>query len=65
MEGVSQLLQFKHYCELFVTSFICTCRDLNSCRNCVLSLNLGQIKSCSAGKLFSYVATSYCLSRHK
>ena len=29
MEGVSQKLQFNHYCELFITSFICACRDLN------------------------------------
>ena len=29
MEGVSQQLQFNHYCRLFITSFICTCRDLN------------------------------------
>ena len=30
MEGVSQQLQFNHYCVLFITSFICACRDLNS-----------------------------------
>ena len=29
MEGVSQQLQFNHYCGLFITSFICGCRDLN------------------------------------
>ena len=29
MEGVSQKLQFNHYCGIFITSFICTCRDLN------------------------------------
>ena len=29
VEEVSQKLQFKHYCGLFITSFICTCRDLN------------------------------------
>ena len=29
MEGVSQQLQFNHYCGLFITSFICACRDLN------------------------------------
>ena len=29
MEGVSQLLQFNNYCGLFITSFICACRDLN------------------------------------
>ena len=29
MEGVSQLLQFNHYCGHFITSFIFTCRDLN------------------------------------
>ena len=29
MEGVSQQLQFNHYCGLFITSFICTCHDLN------------------------------------
>ena len=29
MEGVSQQLQFNHYCGLFITSFIRTCRDLN------------------------------------
>ena len=29
MERVSQQLQFNHYCGLFITSFICTCRDLN------------------------------------
>ena len=29
MEGVSQQLQFNHYCGLSITSFICACRDLN------------------------------------
>ena len=29
MEGVSQQLQFNHYYGLFITSFICACRDLN------------------------------------
>ena len=29
MEGVSQQLQFNHYCGLFITSFICACHDLN------------------------------------
>ena len=29
MEGVSQQLQFNHYCGRFITSFICACRDLN------------------------------------
>ena len=29
MKGVSQQLQFNHYCGLFITSFISTCRDLN------------------------------------
>ena len=29
MEGVSQQLKFNHYCGLFITSFICACRDLN------------------------------------
>ena len=29
MKGVSQQLQFNHYCGLFISSFICTCRDLN------------------------------------
>ena len=30
MKGVSQQLQFNHYYGLFITSFICPCRDLNS-----------------------------------
>ena len=29
MEGVSQQLQFNHYCGLFIISFICASRDLN------------------------------------
>ena len=29
VEGVSQQLQFNHYCGLFITLFICACRDLN------------------------------------
>ena len=29
MEGVSQQLQFNHYCGLFITSFNYACRDLN------------------------------------
>ena len=29
MEGVSQQLQFNHYCGLFITSFNCACSDLN------------------------------------
>ena len=42
VEGVSQQLQFNHYCGLFITSLNCACRDFNSGCNCVLSLNLGQ-----------------------
>ena len=41
MEGVSQQLQFNHYCRLFITSLNCACRDLNSGCNYVLLLNLG------------------------
>ena len=41
-EGVSQQLQFNHYCGLFITSLNCACRDFNYSCNCVLSLNLGQ-----------------------
>ena len=29
VKGVSQQLQFNHYCGLFITSFISSCRDLN------------------------------------
>ena len=29
MEGVSQQFHFNYYCGLFITSFICACRDLN------------------------------------
>ena len=29
MEGVSQQFQLNHYYGLFITSFICACRDLN------------------------------------
>ena len=29
MEGVSQQLQFNHYCGLFITTFNCSCSDLN------------------------------------
>ena len=29
VKGVSQQLQFNHYCGLFISSFISTCRDLN------------------------------------
>ena len=29
MKGVSQQLQFNHYCGLFIFSFISVCRDLN------------------------------------
>ena len=29
VKGVSQQLQFNHYCGLFITSFISACRDLN------------------------------------
>ena len=29
MKGVSQQLQFNHYCGLFITLFISACRDLN------------------------------------
>ena len=29
MEGVSQQLQFNHYCGLFITSLNCACRDFN------------------------------------
>ena len=42
VEGVSQQLQFNHYCRLFITSLNSACRDFNSGCNCVLSLNLGK-----------------------
>ena len=42
VEGVSQKLQFNHYCGLFIISLNCSCRDFNSGCNYVLSLNLGQ-----------------------
>ena len=42
MEGVSQQLQFSHYCGHFIPSLNCAYGDLNSGCNCVLSLNLGQ-----------------------
>ena len=42
VEGVSQQLQFNYYCGLFMISFICACRDLNSGCNGEVSLNLGQ-----------------------
>ena len=29
VEGVSQQLQFNHYCGLFITSLNCACRDFN------------------------------------
>ena len=29
VEGVSQQLQFNHYCGLFITSIYCACRDFN------------------------------------
>ena len=29
MKGVSQQLQFNHFCWLFITAFNCACRDLN------------------------------------
>ena len=29
MKGVSQQLQFNHFCGLFITAFNCACRDLN------------------------------------
>ena len=42
VEGVSQQLQFNHYCGLFIILLNCACRDFNVRLNCVLSLNLGQ-----------------------
>ena len=42
VQGVSQQLQFNHYCGLFITSLNGACRDFNSSCNCVPSLNLGQ-----------------------
>ena len=29
VKGVSQRLQFNHYCRLFIISFNCACRDFN------------------------------------
>ena len=42
VEGVSQQLQFNHYCGLFIISLNYACRDFNSGCYCVLLLNLGQ-----------------------
>ena len=29
MKGVSQQLQFNHFCGLFITAFNCACREIN------------------------------------
>ena len=66
VEGVSQQLQFNHYCGLFITSLNCACRDLNfRLQLCVVikfkaKLNAAQLA------LFSLISRPYyCLSRHK
>ena len=65
MEGVSQQLQFNHYCGLFITSLNCACRDLIfMLQLCAVIKFRAKIKSCPTDKLFFYVATYYCLSRH-
>ena len=66
VEGVSQQLQFNHYCGLFITSIISTCRDLNfRPQLCAVIKFRAKFKSCPAGTLFFSVATYCCLLRHK
>ena len=66
MEGVSQQLQLNHYWGLFITSFICTCRDLNFRLQLCTVINFrANLKVALLAHFFSYVATYYCLSRHK
>ena len=58
MEGVSQQLQFNHYCGLFITSFICACRDLN------FSLQLCAVIKFRAKLKAAQLAHFSLLSRH-
>ena len=65
MKGVSQQLQFNHYCGLFITSFISACHDLNfRLPLCAVIKFRAELKVALLA-YFSYVATYYCLSRHK
>ena len=66
VEGVSQQLQFNHYCGRFITSFICAFRDLNlRLLLCAVIKFRAKLKAAQLANFFFYVATYYCLSRHK
>ena len=65
MKGDSQQLKFNHYCGLFIISLNFACRDFNvKLKLCAVIKFRAQFKSCPAGKISSYVVTTYCLSRH-
>ena len=59
VEGVSQQLQFNHYCGLFIISFICACRDLN------LRLQLCAVIKFRAKLKVAQLAHFFLMSRHK
>ena len=65
MEGVSQQLQFNHYCGLFITSFIFTCRNLNfRLQLCAVIKFRAKLKAAQLANFSLMSRPTYCLSRH-
>ena len=58
VEGVSQQLQFNHYCGRFITSFICACRDLT------IRLQLCDVIKFRAKLKAAQLANFLLMSRH-
>ena len=65
MEGVSQQLQFNHYCGLFITSFICACRDLNFRLQLCAVINRAKLKVAQLAHFSLMSRPYYYLLRHK
>ena len=65
MEGVSQLLQFNHYCGIFITSFNCSCRDLNfRLQLCTVIKFRAKLKAAQLANFSLMSRPTYCLSQH-
>ena len=66
MEGVSQQLQFNHYCGLFITSFICACHDIYfRLQLCAVIKFRAKLKAAQLGHFSLMSRPYYCLSQHK
>ena len=65
VEGVSQQLQFNHYCGLFITLLNCACRDFNvRLQLCAVIKFRAKLKAAQLANFSLMLRPAYCLSRH-